>query len=1194
MTRSKITALIAAIALLAPAAPAAALNRVCLTVNTDNYGFTRANYKAKIHVQKLSRDQVWAAAWLDFVENFRFLDIRGAGYPEVESRTSELAVGRRVGVSHADADACVNVSDMLSEGDLFRLRIETEYGASSVCVHNLENDSDIFGDAPHFFLTSTGRGEDLYVKTAGTVGHPECLYSHGYQRTPLACVHESILMPGCRWRGPGNDDRVQGWAQDTIQYITGGGGHAGPYGMAYRLLMGDDPNMALSGGDTLLHLAADRDDNNYTKYLLRAGALQRADSDGKTPLHLAIESGRAVRAQMLTASENDGDINTVLEAQDGDGMTPFHLAVAKRVQEGGMDDIMRIFFADQRENNGHMTIANSDGATPMHTATEANDSALVSAMIRAGSPPTARHTETDETPLDLAVRLGHVETESILLAANAPRNTTTSNNKAVDAVDENGRTALHRAAAISDTSAVITALRRGASPNIRDNDGATALILAFKEGHADPGRYLLTNNNPDLSLADNNGDTALHWAARRNMHRIVSAMLNEAGADDSQTNNRGETPLDVAVRGASLEVAAVLILRDSPRGVTTEADNPADGKDENGDTPLHLAVAQNDPERIEWLMQLRPNLELGNRQNETPLLLAVRLIQEGRRDDKVVAPLLTAGASPIAAANGSVTPLHRAAFSETMPVLEAALAQEADLNLRDGRSATPLHWALRNREKRHNNAAIEFLLENGADPTLADRDGVIPIHDAAKAGDVNVINAAVALDANLDVRDGTGATPLHWAIRSHKVYAARALLGNGADPLLRDSARNFAALHWAADVNNEDAIDYLKEYHPDLDLDARGGHHNTPPMMLALNKQRIGNSFLLKMLQHGGDAQLADRFDRTPLVWTLLNDEPDPARILLQNGADPDFETSQGRPVVMAARHGNLEILEMLIDAGADFTLREGGEDLAEDVALDGGHTEVIEALHEAGHEFSEEFIARMRADEDWSQKATDIFGPAYDAELNERNPQEGKTQLHYAAQYQNVESLRDLLRRGADPHIRSNNGSTPMMTSIKRQQPNNVVVVRILLEAGTDPDEGDDEGNTPLSWAARTGQTDVAEALLEHGATVNNDFIPGTGYTPLHLASKSSPRIVELLVRAGMNVDITDRRGYTPMHWALDPNNPDKELAGDIVTELLNLNADPYLPDPDGNDLVDMAVDGNFDAAAAVLRVNRRIRERN
>ena len=228
MTRSKITAFLTAIALLAPAAPAAALNRVCLTVNTDNYGFTRANYKAKIHVQKLSRDQVWAAAWLDFVENFRFLDIRSAGYPEVESRTSELAVGRRVGVSAADADACVDVRGMLSEGDLFRLRIETEYGASSVCVHNLENDSDIFGDAPHFFLTSTGRGEDLYVKTTGTVGHPECLYSHGYQRTPLACVHESILMPGCRWRGPGNDDRVQGWAQDTIQYITGGGGHAGP------------------------------------------------------------------------------------------------------------------------------------------------------------------------------------------------------------------------------------------------------------------------------------------------------------------------------------------------------------------------------------------------------------------------------------------------------------------------------------------------------------------------------------------------------------------------------------------------------------------------------------------------------------------------------------------------------------------------------------------------------------------------------------------------------------------------------------------------------------------------------------------------------------------------------------------------------------------------------------------------------
>lgn len=110
--------------------------------------------------------------------------------------------------------------------------------------------------------------------------------------------------------------------------------------------------------------------------------------------------------------------------------------------------------------------------------------------------------------------------------------------------------------------------------------------------------------------------------------------------------------------------------------------------------------------------------------------------------------------------------LHEAAGKNgSFSMVELLLTHFPQLvNTQDKAKATPLHKAIEGKKDRI--ATIKFLLLQGADTSIVDRDGRTPMHLAANRGDVEVVHLLVKQnEALLHMRDNRGRCPLQTALQ---------------------------------------------------------------------------------------------------------------------------------------------------------------------------------------------------------------------------------------------------------------------------------------------------------------------------------------------------------------------------------------------------------------------------------------------
>ena len=184
----------------------------------------------------------------------------------------------------------------------------------------------------------------------------------------------------------------------------------------------------------------------------------------------------------------------------------------------------------------------------------------------------------------------------------------------------------------------------------------------------------------------------------------------ESGADVNARNAEGqEAPLHWAAVLPTTEVAALLL----QNGAELQA------QDVIGLTPLHRAAGHGSLEVVVLLLEHGADVNAGNANGGTSLHWASAFSQR----PEVLEALLEYQADIAARNNDGNTPLHIAAgFGKVPAVVQLLLDRGGDIQGRNNVGQTPLHFAAAG----GNAAAADLLLQNGADPAAAGKDGLSP------------------------------------------------------------------------------------------------------------------------------------------------------------------------------------------------------------------------------------------------------------------------------------------------------------------------------------------------------------------------------------------------------------------------------------------------------------------------------------
>lgn len=189
---------------------------------------------------------------------------------------------------------------------------------------------------------------------------------------------------------------------------------------------------------------------------------------------------------------------------------------------------------------------NGSESEALRTAIRSGNREIVESLIQAGAPVNPSETAL-WSPLADAAFAKHFDIMKLLIQSGAR----------VDAPDHRGVTLLVSMGFFDPTVATIL-LDAGADPNAADQEGQTALMKAAARG-LKPTVKLLLDHHADVNKKDAQGRTALmHAAASR--HSEAIPLLLESGADPTAHDNEGKSARDLADKSNNLGAIAMLSL----------------------------------------------------------------------------------------------------------------------------------------------------------------------------------------------------------------------------------------------------------------------------------------------------------------------------------------------------------------------------------------------------------------------------------------------------------------------------------------------------------------------------------------------------------------------------------------------------------------------------------------------------------
>ena len=441
--------------------------------------------------------------------------------------------------------------------------------------------------------------------------------------------------------------------------------------------------------------------------------------------------------------------------------------------------------------------------------------------------------------------------------------------------------------------------------------------------------------------------------------------------------------------------------------------------------------------------------------------------------------------------------LFQACIAGDLAAVKTLIAREPSLARAHYQYRKPLYFAVR--ENRIDIA--RFLLEHDHNPLDLWVDDN-PLEIARDRG-YAAMERMLADTLETKFNASTKGEPVALALRDHDLKRMRELLDAQPELIGKGDERSNQPIHWATMTRQLDAIDELLRRGADINAQRMDGAHAihltngdyfyrgwrdvprswpvTPAQVMAHLKAR-GAYVDLPTACHTGDIER---------VRELLRQDPSLANRI---GGHEGYYLGAGAPLSNAAAVGRMDIVQLLLDHGADPNLPEeqyAPKGKALYSAVYHGHYEIAKLLLERGAfpnppvESSGDALwvsQEWRPDKRMEQLLLSYGAKPTKGHGGEDWPEEahnwlGVTPLHDAARKGDVREAKKLLKAGADLTARDEHlRSTPLAWAAKYGQ---LRMVKFLLKRGAPKSLPDDPSwATPRAWALKRGHDKVAKLL--------------------------------------------------------------------------------------------------------------------
>ena len=499
----------------------------------------------------------------------------------------------------------------------------------------------------------------------------------------------------------------------------------------------------------------------------------------------------------------------------------------------------------------------------------------------------------------------------------------------------------------------------------------------------------------DVNEAQPDGTRPIHWAVYRFDYDVMDALIAKKAKVDV-TNEFGSTPLAEATKQGNARMVKTLVA----------AGSGTEGANADGQTALMIAIKNGDLPVFNLLIDAGAKVNVVEKvQDQTPLMWAAAAT---RNAPEMVKVLIARGANVNARAKfndwpgqitsepraqyhtyGGLTPLLYAARGGCYACVEALVSAGADVNLPNNEGMTPMMIALDNSQ----NGVARFLLDHGANPKVWDIYGRTALYvaidhapGAGAAGGGGGAFGARGAQARQGAASNDGRGAGGQGGRGGGGAAGGRGGGGGAPGGGAGRGDGGGAVATGPQVSSMEIINLLL---------AAGVNPNTE-----LNQRRpeagSGGRFADPLLSSG----------TTPLLRALINNNIEVARLLLDNGANPNIYGMGISPWLYAAG----------LTSGVLSTGRGGGPG-----GGGGGgtvNTEFLDVMLKHGADVN----AQVNGANKYSGR---VSYAQRDPNFTQSN--EGMTALHVAVRSQNSTLVQYLLDHGASTNIIDASGRTPL-----------------------------------------------------------------------------------------------------------------------------------------------------------------------